>query len=73
MAELHRNLINGEWVEGTAARNINPSNTNDVVGEYAQATAEQANLAIAAAKQAFPRLVALRHPRAPCAAAQDRR
>src|SRR6185312_8072348 len=54
MAELHRNLINGEWVEGNASPNINPSNTNEVIGEYAQATADQAKDAIAAAKAAFP-------------------
>ena len=54
MAELHKNLINGEWVEGTASPNINPSNTNEVIGEYAQATADQTKDAIAAAKAAFP-------------------
>jgi aldehyde dehydrogenase (NAD+) len=54
MAELHRNLIDGEWIDGTAAPNINPSNTNEVIGEYAQADAEQTKTAIAAAKAAFP-------------------
>jgi aldehyde dehydrogenase (NAD+) len=54
MAELHKNLINGEWVEGTASPNINPSNTNEVIGHYAQADAEQTEQAIAAAKAAFP-------------------
>ncbi|THA60549.1 aldehyde dehydrogenase family protein, partial [Ensifer adhaerens] len=48
---LHQNLIAGEWVGGSEAfRNINPSNTNDVVGEYARASAEDARAAIAAAK-----------------------
>jgi alpha-ketoglutaric semialdehyde dehydrogenase len=52
---LHRNLINGDWIEGaSASRNINPSNTNDVVGEYAQADGAQAAMAVAAAKAAFP-------------------
>ena len=42
MAELHKNLIGGAWVEGASAtRNVNPSNTDDVVGEYAQADAAQ--------------------------------
>jgi aldehyde dehydrogenase (NAD+) len=49
---LHQNLIAGEWVGGVA--NINPSNTDDVVGEYAGASAEDAKGAIAAAKAAFP-------------------
>jgi len=51
---LHQNLIAGEWVGGDGIANINPSNTNDVVGEYARATADDAKAAIAAAKAAFP-------------------
>lgn len=51
---LHQNLIDGEWAGGDAIANINPSNTNDVVGEYARATAEDTLRAIAAAKAAFP-------------------
>ena len=34
--DLHQNLIDGEWVGGDGVgANINPSNTNDVVGDYA--------------------------------------
>jgi aldehyde dehydrogenase (NAD+) len=52
---LHKNLIDGGWVEGASvSRNVNPSNTDDVVGEYAQADEAQALAAIAAAKAAFP-------------------
>ena len=51
---LHQNLINGEWAGGDAIANINPSNTNEVVGQYARATAEDTLNAIAAAKAAFP-------------------
>ncbi len=51
---LHKNLINGEWVGGEAIPNISPSDTNDVVGEYARATQADALSAIAAAKAAFP-------------------
>ena len=52
---MFKNLINGEWVEGPrASRNINPSDTRDVVGEYAQADAAQAREAIAAAQKALP-------------------
>lgn len=51
---IHQNLIAGEWVGTDASKNINPSNTNDVVGEYARASAEDTKAAIAAAKAAFP-------------------
>jgi aldehyde dehydrogenase (NAD+) len=54
MAELHKNLIDGEWVGTEGAENINPSNTNDVVGLYARASAEDTRSAIAAAKAALP-------------------
>ncbi|WP_108397173.1 aldehyde dehydrogenase family protein [Devosia submarina] len=54
MAELHKNLINGEWVGTDGVENINPSNTAEVVGLYARATAEETKQAIAAAKAAFP-------------------
>ncbi|MBX3606566.1 MAG: aldehyde dehydrogenase family protein [Piscinibacter sp.] len=51
---MHKNLINGEWVDGArASRNVNPSDTRDLVGEYAQADAAQAKAAIAAARAAF--------------------
>src|SRR5262249_41668053 len=50
-----KNFIDGEWVDGTGiCRNINPSNTNDVVGQYAKADEAQTIQAIAAAKAAFP-------------------
>src|SRR3954470_17383556 len=52
---MFKNLIGGEWVEGPrASRNINPSDTRDVVGEFAQADAAQARQAIAAATAAQP-------------------
>ncbi|MBQ0709278.1 MULTISPECIES: aldehyde dehydrogenase family protein [unclassified Ochrobactrum] len=51
---IHQNLIAGEWVGGDGSANINPSDTNDVVGTYARATAEDTKAAIAAAKAAFP-------------------
>jgi acyl-CoA reductase-like NAD-dependent aldehyde dehydrogenase len=51
---MHQNLIGGQWVEGpSASRNINPSDTRDVIGEYAQASAVQARDAVAAARAAF--------------------
>ena len=55
MTELHRNYIGGEWVAGpSASPNRNPSNVDDVIGDYAQADATQAKAAIAAAKAAAP-------------------
>ena len=53
MSTLHKNYIGGEWVGGAARPNINPSNTNEVVGEFAQATVEDAKAAIDAAADAF--------------------
>ena len=53
--KLHSNYIAGEWVDGTnVTRDINPSDVSDVVGEYAQADAQQAERAIAAARAAAP-------------------
>ncbi len=55
MTEQFRNLIGGEWREGAnTSTNVNPSNTDDVIGQYARATAEDMAAAIAAAKAAFP-------------------
>jgi acyl-CoA reductase-like NAD-dependent aldehyde dehydrogenase len=51
---VHANLIAGEWTAGEPVPNVNPSDTNDVVGEYAHATRADAERAIAAAKAAFP-------------------
>lgn len=51
---LHKNLIAGEWVSGDASANINPSNTNEIIGEYAHASAQDTKQAIAAAKAALP-------------------
>lgn len=52
---LYRNLIDGEWAEGPDVnRDLNPSNLDDVVGEYARADAAQARAAIAAARAALP-------------------
>jgi acyl-CoA reductase-like NAD-dependent aldehyde dehydrogenase len=55
MTDLHKNYIAGEWVEGAGvSRNINPSNTDDVIGEYAQASASQVDEAVKAARAALP-------------------
>ena len=55
MSELQRNLIAGEWVGSNAtSKNVNPSDTDDVVGIYASASTADAEAAIASAKSAFP-------------------
>src|SRR3954453_876145 len=55
MTEVSRNYIGGDWVEGPhASEDINPSNTDDVVGGFVHADAAQAQTAIAAAQDAFP-------------------
>jgi len=51
---IYKNLIAGEWVGSDATKNINPSDTNEVVGLYADGTTEDTKNAIAAAKAAFP-------------------
>jgi aldehyde dehydrogenase (NAD+) len=52
---LNLNFIAGEWAKGAnVTKNINPSNTNDVVGEYVQADVADTEAAVAAARAAFP-------------------
>ncbi len=52
---MHKNYIGGEWIEGAAVnRNVNPSNLDDVVGEYSAADGAQTAAAIDAAHAAFP-------------------
>ncbi|MGF6805468.1 acyl-CoA reductase-like NAD-dependent aldehyde dehydrogenase [Paraburkholderia sp. Clong3] len=48
------NYIDGQWVDGASvSRNVNPSNLDDVIGEFAQADAEQTHRSISAARKAF--------------------
>jgi alpha-ketoglutaric semialdehyde dehydrogenase len=52
----YRNFINGKWVESASTRtasNINPANTDDVLGTVRQATREEARAAVEAAANAF--------------------
>ncbi|MBB4521202.1 UNVERIFIED_ORG: acyl-CoA reductase-like NAD-dependent aldehyde dehydrogenase [Rhizobium sophorae] len=51
---IYQNLIAGEWVGSNATKNINPSDTNEVVGLYADGSADDTRNAVAAAKAAFP-------------------
>ncbi len=51
---LFKNLVDGEWVEGNSTlRNINPSDLDEVIGEYACASPAQLKDAAAAARAAF--------------------
>lgn len=51
----HLNLIGGDWVAGHGViANHNPSNPDEVIGEYAQADAAQVDTAVTAAQTAFP-------------------
>ena len=57
-AEDHDHPSELHWLDigpkvGTAAADINPSDTKDIVGEYARATKADAETAIKAAKAAF--------------------
>ncbi|MDO8285553.1 MAG: aldehyde dehydrogenase family protein [Rhodoferax sp.] len=55
MTQQHDNLIAGQWLAGSGySPNINPSDLLDVIGEYTQASAEQLDAAVQAARAAFP-------------------
>ena len=50
----HAHYIAGEWVAGNGSTpNINPSNLDDVLGEYALGDAAQVDAAVGAARAAF--------------------
>ena len=53
MTELQKNYIAGQWVAGQdAVENRNPSDLSDLVGTYAQASADQLDAALDAAAKA---------------------
>ena len=52
----YRSFINGKWIESTSGKtipNINPADTNDIIGEAQLCTREEAKSAIEAAYGAF--------------------
>jgi len=53
---VFKNFINGEWVEsrsGKAYENRNPANTDELVGMFVSSNAEDIDLAVDAAKEAY--------------------
>ncbi len=49
------NLIGGEWVPGVGTQpNVNPSDLDDVIGDYAQGSAADVDAAVSAAQLALP-------------------
>jgi aldehyde dehydrogenase (NAD+) len=53
---VYRNFIGGQWIEsasGKTVENLNPANTDDVLGQFRQATREEARSAVEAASAAF--------------------
>jgi alpha-ketoglutaric semialdehyde dehydrogenase len=54
--DTYRNFIGGKWLESDSSRslaNINPANTDDILGAIRQATREEARSAVEAAADAF--------------------
>lgn len=54
--QTYRNYIGGKWIEsvsGKAAPNVNPANTNDVIGTIKLSTRDEARKAVEAAHRAF--------------------
>jgi len=55
MSDIKAMLIGGEWRAGTQAKkNINPSDTNEVIGLYAEGNSAVVNAAVTAAGNALP-------------------
>lgn len=56
-ARKYKNFINGQWVDSSSGKyvpNINPANTDDIIGQAPQSTREEAKAAVEAAKAAYP-------------------
>ncbi len=55
---IYKNYINGEWVASATRKtfaNVNPADTDDVVGHFQDSDERDVNAAVAAAKAAFQR------------------
>jgi aldehyde dehydrogenase (NAD+) len=56
--DTYRNFIDGKWIESTSSRtvsNINPANTDDVIGTVKQASRDEAKRAVESAAENFPK------------------
>jgi len=56
-ARRYRNYINGQWVDSSSGKfvpNVNPANTDDIIGHAPQSSREEAKAAVEVAKAAFP-------------------
>ena len=56
VSRIHKNFINGEWVEARQGRtfeNRNPANTSELIGIFPSSTHEDVNNAVEAAKAAY--------------------
>src|SRR3989442_2314974 len=54
--KMYRNFIGGKWIESASSKtvnNINPADTEDIIGTVRQATREEARAAVEAAAEAF--------------------
>lgn len=54
--EIHKNFINGEWVQsksGETTENRNPANKDEIVGIFQKSTSEDVEAAINAASEAY--------------------
>lgn len=54
--DTYKNFIGGKWIESTSSntvKNINPANTDEIIGTNRQATREEARAAVEAASDAF--------------------
>ena len=55
--DTYRNFINGQWFESASSKtvnNINPANTDDIIGTVKQATRDEARNAVESAADGFP-------------------
>ena len=54
--KVYKNFINGEWVESTSGStfdDINPANRRELVGMFQKSNAQDVEMAVAAAKEAY--------------------
>ena len=66
MAEVYRNLVGGKWVESQTQKtfsNVNPANTDEVVGLFQSSSAQEVQAACDVAAKAQPEWAGLPAPR----------